>query len=213
MTNIYNDLFQFTDVIEPIKLSMHQYLLCSDEAVLIQTGTTSSAAKNLPKIKELVGDKKIKYILISHFESDECGGLSVILNEFPDALTVCSETTARQLYGFGIARNIKIINPNETFTTSNFDFQTIGYPSEMHLWEGLLFFEKTRGIFFGNDLIFQMGETHGLVADSTWENVLSSHCQNALPVKTLQEKLMTDLKTITPTFIATGHSSCFNIIQ
>ncbi|MFV0343176.1 MAG: hypothetical protein ACK5JH_09870 [Anaerocolumna sp.] len=213
MTKIYNGLFQFTDVIEPIKLSMHQYILLSDEPVLIQTGTIASAKKNLPKIKELLGDKKIKYILISHFESDECGGLSVILNEFPEALTVCSETTARQLYGFGIAHNIKIINANETFTTSSFDFQTIGYPSEMHLWEGLLFFEKTRGIFFGNDLTFQMGETHGLITDSTWEDILLTHCQNALPIKDLQEKLIVDLKTITPNFIATGHSSCFNIIK
>ena len=34
MTQIYPDLYQFTDVIEPIKLSMHQYLLLTDEPVL-----------------------------------------------------------------------------------------------------------------------------------------------------------------------------------
>ncbi len=38
MTEIIKDLYQFTEVMEPIKLSMHQYLLMTNEPVLIQTG-------------------------------------------------------------------------------------------------------------------------------------------------------------------------------
>ncbi|VBB07762.1 Hypothetical protein LUCI_3027 [Lucifera butyrica] len=37
MTQIYNDLHQFTDYIEPINLSLHQYLLLSAEPTLIHT--------------------------------------------------------------------------------------------------------------------------------------------------------------------------------
>ncbi|VCZ14624.1 hypothetical protein [Escherichia coli] len=98
MTEIIKDLYQFTEVMEPIKLSMHQYLL-TNEPVLIQTGAVSQAQTTIPKLQELLGERKIKYILISHFESDECGGLALVLKEHPEAVAVCSETTARQLMG------------------------------------------------------------------------------------------------------------------
>ncbi|HIH8540569.1 TPA: MBL fold metallo-hydrolase, partial [Salmonella enterica] len=97
MTEIIKDLYQFTEVMEPIKLSMHQYLLMTNEPVLIQTGAVSQAQTTIPKLQELLGERKIKYILISHFESDECGGLALVLKEHPEAVAVCSETTARQL--------------------------------------------------------------------------------------------------------------------
>ncbi len=108
MTEIIKDLYQFTEVMEPIKLSMHQYLLMTNEPVLIQTGAVSQAQTTIPKLQELLGERKIKYILISHFESDECGGLALVLKEHPEAVAVCSETTARQLMGFGITNNVLI---------------------------------------------------------------------------------------------------------
>ncbi len=147
MTEIYKDLYQFTDILEPIKLSMHQYLLLTDEPVLIQTGAVPQAQATLPQLKQLLGGKSLKYILISHFESDECGGLSFVLKEYPEAIAVCSEVTARQLLGFGITQNIKIMKPDETLCGNDFAFKAIGYPSEMHMWEGLLFMEVKRGIF------------------------------------------------------------------
>ncbi|HCQ9230611.1 TPA: hypothetical protein OMK15_005766 [Klebsiella pneumoniae] len=113
MTEIIKDLYQFTEVMEPIKLSMHQYLLMTNEPVLIQTGAVSQAQTTIPKLQELLGERKIKYILISHFESDECGGLALVLKEHPEAVAVCSETTARQLMGFGITNNVLIKKPNE----------------------------------------------------------------------------------------------------
>ncbi|VCZ15592.1 MBL fold metallo-hydrolase [Klebsiella pneumoniae] len=137
MTEIIKDLYQFTEVMEPIKLSMHQYLLMTNEPVLIQTGAVSQAQTTIPKLQELLGERKIKYILISHFESDECGGLALVLKEHPEAVAVCSETTARQLMGFGITNNVLIKKPNEIFAGDDFEFQTISYPSEMHMWEGL----------------------------------------------------------------------------
>lgn len=213
MTNIYSDLYQFTDVMEPIKLSMHQYLLLTDEPVLIQTGAVPQAQKTLPQLKELLGKKSLKYILISHFESDECGGLSLFLQEYPEAIPVCSEVTARQLWGFGIARNIQIKKPGETFSGSNFEFKVIGYPSEMHMWEGLLFMETKRNIFFSSDLMFQMGETHGQIIEQSWPDAIKVSGADQLPTPEMQNKLIADLETLSPIFVASGHGPCVKIVK
>ena len=212
MTQIYPDLYQFTDILEPMKLSMHQYLLLTDEPILIQTGAVPQTEATLPKLKELLGERSLKYILISHFESDECGGLSLVLKEYPDAIAVCSEVTARQLWGFGIARNVEIKKPGDSFSSKDFDFEIIGYPSEMHMWEGLLFTEKKRRIFFSSDLMFAIGENHGQIVANNWEDAVSTSGAEQLPNIDMQKKLIDDLRTLKPKFIASGHGPCIKIV-
>lgn len=211
MTQIYPNLYQFTDVLEPIKLSMHQYLLLTDEPILIQTGAVPQAQATLPQLKELLGGRPLKYILISHFESDECGGVSLVLKEYPEAICVCSETTARQLWGFGLAKNVEIKKPGDKLTGKDFEFQAIAYPSEMHLWEGLLFIETKRGIFFSSDLMFRMGETHGQTIECSWNDSVNASGVNQLPSQDLQKQMTDALKLLNPEFVAPGHGPCIKI--
>ena len=163
MKPIYTDLYQFTQVMEPMKLSMHLYLLLAEEPILIQTGAVQQTEITLPLIKDLLGEKTIKYILVSHFESDECGGLSQLLKEFPEVTVISSETTARQLMGFGITFNIQQKKGGEIFEGNDFELEFLNYPSEMHLWDGIVAFEKKRGIFISSDLVFIFGEFHGAI--------------------------------------------------
>ena len=212
MKQIYPDLYQFTSLLEPMKLSIHQYLLLTEEPILIQTGDVTHAETSLSQIKELLNGKLIKYILISHFESDECGGLSKVLQEYPEAIPVCSEVTARQLLGFGLAQKVEIKKPGDVFSGKDFDFKILSYPSEMHMWEGLLFNETKRGIFFSSDLMFQMGENHGNVIESNWEEARKNSGANQLPNIEMQDKLVKEMETISPKFVASGHGPCIKII-
>mgnify|MGYP003424647618 FL=1 len=84
MEKIYGDLVQFTEFMPSVDFSLHQYLLMGDEAILIQTGTLNYSKELIPKLKEVLDGKNLKYIYVSHFESDECGGLSEIIKAYPD---------------------------------------------------------------------------------------------------------------------------------
>lgn len=212
LTQFFPELHQFTSIMEPIKLSMHQYLLQTGEPVLIQTGAVEQAKEILPKIQGMLCGKLLRYILISHFESDECGGVSLILKEYPDAVCICSETTARQLRGFGLAQNIEMKKPGEMAAGNDFEFQAIKYPSEMHLWEGLLFLERKRGILFSSDLMFRMGETHGQTITSTWLDAVENSGADQLPSPDMQKKLKNDLSAIHPAFVAPGHGPCIKVL-
>ena len=104
-----------------------------------------------------------------------------MLQEYPDAVALCSETTVRQ--------------------------------PEMNVWEGILFTETTRGIFFSSDLMFQMGETHGQVAESRWADAIAASGADQLPTPEMQDKLLGDLRTLNPAFVASGHGVCIKIIK
>ena len=208
MSIIYNDLYQFNSYIPPINLSFHQYLLLTDEPVLVHTGSMDQTETLIPQLKEVLGNKKLKYIFVSHFESDECGGLSLLLKTFPEVKTICSEVTARQLMGFRITDEAIIKRPGEKLISSDYELEFISYPSEVHLWEGILLVENKRGIFFSSDLIFRMGEANGEVIDGNWQKEVDNITLQQIPSTEQRAKVQQTLSELNPKFAAVGHGEC-----
>lgn len=211
MKTIARDLYQFSSYVEPINLTFHQYLLFQRTPLLFHTGNITQATALVPQLNSILTGIPLKYIFISHFEADECGGLSYILMHFPEAKPICSEVTARQLSGFGIADEILIKKPGEKFSDNDLELEFISYPSEMHLWEGLLVMENKRRIFFSSDLMFEFGKTNGIVVESTWDKEIAGIKAEQIPNVQLREQLQNKLSQLNPGFIATGHGPCIEL--
>lgn len=212
MKKIFDDLYQFSSYVAPIDLTFHQYLLDIDEAILIHTGNKKQAEVLLPQLKNLLKERELKYIFASHFEADECGGLEDILKEFPNAKVIASEVTARQLDGFGIARDILIKKAQDKMTIGGDEFKFIGYPSEMHLWEGLLLVDLKRKILFSSDLMIGFGNFVGEVEEARLEERLAIITNEQIPDREKREKLIEDIKREEIEFIATGHGKCIKVV-
>lgn len=208
MSSIYENLYQFSSYIAPIDLTFHQYLLLTDEPLLVHTGSIQQAEALIPQLKDTLNGKTLKYIFISHFESDECGGLSLILKHFPEAKPVCSEVTARQLMGFGITNDAIIKKPGEKLVSSGYELEFINYPSEMHLWEGLLLIENKRHIFFSSDLVFRFGEEIGSVIEGNWHTEVNGIRPDQVSDPGRRAQLQQTLGQLSPRFVATGHGPC-----
>ena len=205
MLPVSQDLYRSTSYAPPINLSFNQYLLLSEEPVLFHTGSARQATELLPRLEGVLAGKALSYIFVSHFESDECGGLALLLDRYPSASVICSEVTARQLSGFGVTCNLLVKKPGEHVISGAFDLELISYPSEMHLWEGLLAYEHHRGIFFSSDLMLRWGEAGDALVRSDWREELSKISSEQLPNPERLLKLREDLAGFDPTLIATGH--------
>ncbi|WP_407312425.1 MBL fold metallo-hydrolase [Desulfosporosinus sp. SB140] len=212
MSNVIDqDLYQFSTYIQPIKLSFHQYLLSTGDPLLLHTGNIQQATAFVPQLKAILDGKILKYLFISHFEADECGGLSHILENFPDAKPICSEVTARQFSGFGLANEFIIKKPGEKLTTDDYELEFLSYPSEMHLWEGLLAMETQRRIFFSSDLMMRFGEASGTVIESNWLTEINNIHPEQVPDPERRAKLQQTLRQLNPRFVATGHGPCLKL--
>ena len=77
MIEIAKKLYQFSIYIPPMDFTIHQYLYASNPSILFAAGTAGQAKYILPEIKEILGERELKYIFVSHMESDEAGGISV----------------------------------------------------------------------------------------------------------------------------------------
>lgn len=211
MLEITKDLYQFS-----IKIpfgdgfTLHQYLLLSEEPVLIATGSMEHAENILPDIKKLLNGKELKYIIFPHFESDECGGLPVFLREYPDVVTICSKLSARELPGFGYKGKIEPKEQDDILVGDGFSFKFINYPSEVHLQDGIVFYEENRKIFFSSDLMLRFGDGCNQIINNTWKQEVDSINAQIIPDENKLNILKNNLYTLKPTFVAVGHGYCIN---
>ena len=146
VVRIQEDLLRFSSYLEPIDLSFNQYLVAGEAPLLVHTGTVTQVAACCRSCENVLEGRDLAYVFVSHFESDECGGLGKLLDIYPNARPVCSESTARQLSGFGISDAALIQSPGDVLPTTDAEFEVIVYPSDVHLWEGLVLFERRRRV-------------------------------------------------------------------
>lgn len=208
---IQKDIIQFSSFIEPINMSFNQFLLLGSEPILIHTGTAKDVEAMIPYLHNILGNNELKYVFISHFESDECGGLSLLLSYYKNLKPICSGITGRQLSGFGITSNALVQSPNQTIHISNYEFEFINYPSEMHLWDGLIFYEKNSGYLFSSDLFTQMGKSEKNFKLSNWPELVSNIPEEKIPNQKALETLKNRLLEYPVHFIAPGHGTCIEI--
>jgi flavorubredoxin len=202
---IFDNLYMFNSYNQYINLSFNQFLLLGEESVLIHTGSYQMAEELVPKLKDILGNRKLSYIFVSHFESDECGGLNLILKHFPEAKTVCSSVTARQLTGFGFVSEVIIKAPEESLSLNGTNLSFISYPSEMHLWEGLLAFETEHGLLFSSDLFIRMGKVSNTVVASSLEDELAKIAPHQIPDPAALKAMQETLLKLPVKYIVPGH--------
>ncbi len=202
---LLDDLILFQSYARPIDLTFNQYLLGGSHPLLVHTGDRQMAGQLAERLVPVLRGRSLSYIFISHFESDECGGLVFWLREFPDAQPLCSEVTARQLSGFDITKSAVIRKPGETLETDSFALQFVSYPSEMHLWEGLVAFETRRRVLFSADLFIRRGVADPATHALKWEEEVEKISPMQVPSPEARGTLQETLRKLPVGFVAPGH--------
>lgn len=202
---VSNDLYLFRSSGGGAPINFNQYLLLGKEPMLIHTGSSKVAEELVPRIKEILGKQSLSYIFISHFEGDECGGISIVLESFPKAVPICSQVTARQFMGFGLTYDVMIKAPGDILETDDYKLSFVSYPSEMHLWEGLLAFETERRVLFSSDLFIHFDKLNDRMINSNVNDELSMLTEQQIPSPTAKQKLKDTLLELDIKDIAPGH--------
>lgn len=208
---VMDNVYLFNSYVDAIDLSFNQFLVLTPIPMLIHTGAIDRTKVLLPKIKEVLGSRPLEYVFISHFESDECGGLALLKNYYPQIKAICSQITARQLMGFGITSNIAVVNPQDKMKIGDSLFEFISYPSEMHLWEGLIMVEANQGILYSSDLFIRTGTIQKSMENSEINEEIQNINLQKVPFQEAQERLKRDLSALRLNYLMPGHGPCLKL--
>ena len=212
MVPISERLYQFSDYIPRLDFTIHQYLLAADPAVLFAAGTHQQARAILPELRELLSGRPLKYVFVSHVESDECGGSSVLLGEWPEMTVLCSALAARELSGFGYGGRVIVASPGSPLEDGELSLRSILYPSEVHLQDGLVCYEEGSGVFYSSDLMLRFGDGRGRTLRAHWEDEVRAISLDRVPHEARLRALQEALLGISPKFVAVGHGTCVECV-
>lgn len=209
---VYGNLYQFSEMSGRMNMPVHQYLLAADPAIMFSTGTSSQAEWILPQIEAILGGRPLKYLFISHMESDECGGYRIFQKKYPKLVIITSPFTARELAGFGYRGKVVTGDENRPLVDGQLSLKFFVYPSEVHLQNGILVMDRGSGIFYSSDL-FARDTSDGRVRDGRWEDILHNIDTVLMPDERKRQALMKDLGAADPKFVASGHGVCVRCLR
>lgn len=190
--------------------SFNQFLIKDEKNTLVHTGAAQSFQAVTASLSEVIDIKQITYLFISHFESDECGALCNFLGLNAKLIPVCSAVTARQLQGFSLYGTPQVVKPGDELVLGKRKLNFISYPSEMHLWEGLIAYEPTEKILFSSDLFVSRGGGEGAIKKTSRAEALKIEARS-IPSDEGRSKCQAAIDQLNIELVAVGHGPVLDL--
>lgn len=150
----------------PKGVSYNSYLLEDDKVVLFDTVDICYSDIYLSKIKSVIGEKPIDYLVISHMEPDHSGSIKWLLSMYPNLKIIGNNYTCEMLKGFyGITDNIQIIRDKEELSIGDNTLRFITTPM-IHWPETMMTFLVQSKTLITGDAFGTFGTLDGGVIDS-----------------------------------------------
>ena len=158
----------------PQGVSYNSYLIADTQAVaLIDTVDVAFIGEYLSKIREVIGDRPIDYLIINHMEPDHSGCLSLIRKEYPELRLVGNRKTAEMVQGFYGAWTEKDLVVNEK-TPLDLGVHKLSFflTPMLHWPETMMTYDVTDSILFSGDAFGCFGALNGNILDTQMDTTI-----------------------------------------
>jgi len=146
--------------------NFNQYLIADETPMLFHTGPRGL----FPLVREAIGailpPETLRYVALSHFEADECGGLNEFLAVAPEAEPVCSTIGAMVSIADFADRAPRSLQDNEEMVLGARTVRWLDTPHVPHGWDCGLMLESSTQTFFCGDLFTQGGSGEVALTES-----------------------------------------------
>ena len=146
----------------PYGVSYNSYLIADDEMVaLVDTVDVAFFEVYLKKIKAVIGERKINYLIINHMEPDHSGSIALIKQYYPDIVLVGNKKTFDMVEGFyGVGGDRYVVGDGDFLKLGHHQLRFYLIPM-VHWPETMVTFDETEGILFSGDAFGCFGALNG----------------------------------------------------
>ncbi len=144
----------------PPGFTFNQFLIVDDQPLLFHTGPRKMFPLVREAIEAVMPITKLRYIGLSHFEADECGGINELLAVAPEASPLCGMIGKMVSVDDFADREARGMADGEELSLGSHTVRWLDAPHIPHGWDcGFLFESKTSTLLCG-DLFTQPGASH-----------------------------------------------------
>jgi len=150
----------------PKGISYNSYLIDDEKVALIDTVDVCYSEVYFRKIRSVLGDKPIDYLVVNHMEPDHSGSIEWLVNRYPDITIIGNNRTMDMLKGFyGITKNILSIKDAEEVKLGKNTLRFYLTPM-IHWPETMMTYVPESKTLFSGDAFGTYGSLDGGVVDS-----------------------------------------------
>jgi flavorubredoxin len=148
-TTTENDGFAF---------QFNQFLIDDERPALIHTGMHGMYEGVRNAVAEVLDPGSLGYVILLHFEADECGGMDRFLEGAPGSTLACSALSSDlNLSGWNYGGRVEGHCDGEVIDLGRHKLRFLETP-HVHHWDSMMLFDETTGSLFPSDLFIQAGD-------------------------------------------------------
>lgn len=161
---VADGIYRISHVIPGQPITFNQFLIEDERPALIHTGWHSMYADVRSAIRRVLDPARLEFIVVAHFEADECGGMRSFA-EGGHAAVVCSAVgSVVNLSHWGHRGPVQGVRDGDVLHLGRHRLRFLETP-HVHHWDSLMVFEETTGSLFPADLFLQPGDQPAAVTE------------------------------------------------
>ena len=150
----------------PNGVSYNAYLIDDEKVCLIDTVEVDFFTQFIENIREVIGDRKIDYLVVNHMEPDHSGSLALLKKYYPEIQIVGNKKTFGMIQGFyGIEEDGIEVKNGDSIELVAHTLNFVLTPM-VHWPETMVTLETTSHVLFSGDAFGCFGALNGGVIDS-----------------------------------------------
>lgn len=149
----------------PHGVAYNSYLITDEHPTLIDTVDVAHIDEYIAKIKMILQDKNLEYLVVNHMEPDHCGAIETIRRVYPNVTIVGNKKTFEILYAYyAIQDNLFEVEEGAILDIGSRKLQFFSAPM-VHWPEVMLAYDTTYKILFSADAFGSFGTLDGGITD------------------------------------------------
>jgi flavorubredoxin len=158
--------------LDGLDFQFSQFLIDDERSALIHTGMYAMYDDVRKAVAEVLDPGKLEYVILLHFESDECGGMDRFLEGAPSSALACSAASVQlNLSGWNYRGRVEGHEDGDVIDLGHHKLRFLETP-HVHHWDSMMLFEEKTKSVFPSDLFIQPGDQPPVVT----ENLGSEMC-------------------------------------
>ena len=207
ITEIAEDIYRVNIEMPGSPISYSFFVIKDDLPTMVETGFRRTFGEAEEALKQIIDPATLRYIVVPHFEGDECGALNHFLALAPHAQPVGSPIGARtNLPDFAIREPIAL-EDGEVLDLGKHRLECLVTPY-VHTWDSMLAFEQTTGTQFCSDVFIQPGLGPATTDQAEIEGMLKAYKMNGIfPSRAHLDLALDKIEARNPWVLACHHGS------
>ncbi len=210
VTEVALDIYRVNIEVPHSPVTFSFFVIKDDQPALVQTGFSRFFDESLAAVQRIIDLAQLRYIVIPHFEGDECGALNRFLALAPHAQPVCSPIGAVTSIGDFAIREPLVVDEAEQLDLGQHRLAFLITPY-VHQWESLLAYDETTRTLFSSDLFIQPGPRPPMTdRDITDEMLAAYRVIGIFPSRVHLNAALDKIEALNPAVLACHHGSVVN---